>query len=319
SLASTPTTRSRLQSLADSDAGNADTAADSPSLATRRARIASELLESEEKYLRYLRLLTRYFEAPLRLSEDLMPADAHAAVFGNLAQIVQLNRELLELLQRQRKQQSHRPESTSRDSIGAAHAFCQLAPYLKIYSVYARHHMRAQAILERQMAASSRLLGFVRRAESRPEVQMRLDALLIMPVQRVPRYELLLTQLLRCTPTGHPDYPTLQRSVAQVSEVARHINDTVRSQQSAEELLAVQRSLRSAPKLLAPGRTLVKRGQLKKVDRAGGQARERDVMLFTDILLYARPPPDSTCCSVFPCTTAGLNACLKTARPACSA
>uniref|UniRef100_A0A1I8IGB6 DH domain-containing protein n=1 Tax=Macrostomum lignano TaxID=282301 RepID=A0A1I8IGB6_9PLAT len=235
SLASTPTTRSRLQSLADSDAGNADTAADSPSLATRRARIASELLESEEKYLRYLRLLTRYFEAPLRLSEDLMPADAHAAVFGNLAQIVQLNRhhmraqailerqmaassrllgfvrraesrpevqmrldallimpvqrvprELLELLQRQRKQQSHRPESTSRDSIGAAHAFCQLAPYLKIYSVYARHHMRAQAILERQMAASSRLLGFVRRAESRPEVQMRLDALLIMPVQRVP-------------------------------------------------------------------------------------------------------------------------------------
>ena len=42
--------------------------------------------------------------------------------------------------------------------------------------------------------------------ESRPEVQCKLPALLITPVQRVPRYRLLLEELVKHTSSDHVQY-----------------------------------------------------------------------------------------------------------------
>lgn len=50
---------------------------------------------------------------------------------------------------------------------------------------------------------------FVENQESRPEVQNKLSALLIAPIQRVPRYKLLLHQLHKLTKEDEPDYNSL--------------------------------------------------------------------------------------------------------------
>ena len=47
---------------------------------------------------------------------------------------------------------------------------------------------------------------------------------LIMPVQRMPRYRLLLSELLATTPDGHGDAAPLDGALAQVSEVCAHLN-----------------------------------------------------------------------------------------------
>ena len=54
--------------------------------------------------------------------------------------------------------------------------------------------------------------------KDRPELA-RLDllALLIMPIQRIPRYKLLVDDLLRSTPPHHPDHPDLQNVARAVS------------------------------------------------------------------------------------------------------
>jgi len=54
---------------------------------------------------------------------------------------------------------------------------------------------------------------------------LTLQSLLIMPVQRIPRHILLLTDLAKHTPTDHPDFAALSRAVERTRQVAAVIND----------------------------------------------------------------------------------------------
>lgn len=51
---------------------------------------------------------------------------------------------------------------------------------------------------------------FLDTTESRPEVQRKLISLLIAPIQRVPRYRLLLQQVILYSSPCDPDFKILQ-------------------------------------------------------------------------------------------------------------
>jgi len=55
--------------------------------------------------------------------------------------------------------------------------------------------------------------------------KLTLDALLIMPVQRIPRYELLLKELIKHTEPSHPDAAVLLEAQKQLHELALKIVD----------------------------------------------------------------------------------------------
>lgn len=52
-----------------------------------------------------------------------------------------------------------------------------------------------------------------------------------MPVQRIPRYKLLLTELLKYTPEDHSDYQDLAAAVSLVSGVVNSINEDIKRQE----------------------------------------------------------------------------------------
>ncbi|KFY18577.1 hypothetical protein V493_08504 [Pseudogymnoascus sp. VKM F-4281 (FW-2241)] len=51
-----------------------------------------------------------------------------------------------------------------------------------------------------------------------------LDALLVKPVQRITRYQLLLTGILKNTPELHPDYPSLHKSLGDIKRLLDNID-----------------------------------------------------------------------------------------------
>ncbi|XP_063900154.1 protein ECT2-like [Zophobas morio] len=55
-----------------------------------------------------------------------------------------------------------------------------------------------------------------------------LKALLIQPVQRLPRYPLLLEALLKATNGGHPDYENIRQAIENISQMTRKVNDVKR-------------------------------------------------------------------------------------------
>ena len=62
--------------------------------------------------------------------------------------------------------------------------------------------------------------------QAAPECKnLTIDQYLIMPIQRVPRHILLLTDLIKHTPPEHPDFAALSKAVERAKEVAVVFND----------------------------------------------------------------------------------------------
>ena len=50
-----------------------------------------------------------------------------------------------------------------------------------------------------------------------------------MPVQRIPRYEMLLKELCKTTPDDHPDHKDLQAALSSIKQAAQGINEAKRT------------------------------------------------------------------------------------------
>ncbi|GAA5979221.1 hypothetical protein JCM11641_001965 [Rhodosporidiobolus odoratus] len=114
-----------------------------------------------------------------------------------------------------------------------------------------------------------------------------LGGLLLNVVQRVPRYRLLLKELIEFTEEDHPDLRDLRTAFALVDGVASHLESQIQSHTNDLQILDLQRAFTNLESpLLTPGRRLLKTGFLRKLNRSGKQ-ETRTFFLFNDILLHA--------------------------------
>ena len=85
------------------------------------------------------------------------------------------------------------------------------------------------------------------------------------------RYKLLLEDVIKNTPDSHPDKTSLKEALEQIEHVAWHINEQLREHENNMKMVDIQKSLNGGfPKIIAPGRKLLKQGMLLKVPRTGG-------------------------------------------------
>ena len=138
-----------------------------------RLKAVNEVLSSEKTYLKHLETVEEFFMNPVR-ERGLLPNSDFATIFGDLPSIIQVNRELMTALE------------SSNDRIGKV--FLELAPYLKFYSTYANDFQSAVKLVEYWTEKNKNFRTLISNQESRPEVKHKLNALLITPIQRIPRY-----------------------------------------------------------------------------------------------------------------------------------
>ncbi|XP_052802295.1 rho guanine nucleotide exchange factor 39-like isoform X2 [Mya arenaria] len=213
-------------------------------------------------------------------------------------------------------------EYMEQTTVGTAFKF--LGPFLKLYSMYANNHQQASNTLQENLQKNEKFATFVAEQEERPEVNgLKLGALLITPVQRIPRYKLLLEDLLENTSPEHHDYLHLKEAAKQVGEIALHINEHVRQHENFQKMLLIQNSFdSSAPKILAPGREYLKEGKLNKISRRGGKSQERMFFLFSDLMLYGKPKlldsgsSSYSCCCLLPLRHCSVERVLGTVQSA---
>lgn len=98
-----------------------------------RLQAVEEILTSEKSYIKQLQILMKYFVEPLKVKE-ILSNDEFTILFGQIEMIYNLNKELLKNLE------------TDLDNVGKA--FLRLAPFFKLYSVYAFDYNRSQIVLQ---------------------------------------------------------------------------------------------------------------------------------------------------------------------------
>ena len=96
---------------------------------------------------------------------------------------------------------------------------------------------------------------------------------MITPIQRIPRYKLLLEQLLSLSKQSQKNetyIKNLNNAILLVEQAATHINEAIRDHENFRKLLDIQKKFASKTNpniLVVPFRRFIKEGKLFKVNR----------------------------------------------------
>ncbi|CAL7948653.1 unnamed protein product [Xylocopa violacea] len=256
-----------------------------------RYQAVQEILTTEVTYLRQLEILMEFFIQPL-FERNLLNHSLLSTLSENVKTLYNVSGELVKELKQ--------------DPQNIAGAFHKLAPFFKLYSVYAYDYEQVLSLLQTKQENDFIFKDFINKQETRPEVGKKLPSLLITPIQRVPRYKLLLQEVLQHTPVKHKEYNLLQVCLVEVEKAARHINTLIEQHEETQKLLKLQKYIVNPINLIKPGRKLIKQGALMRVSRRGSSAYRRYFILLNDTLLYCKGDPENTLtvCCVLP-----LNKC----------
>lgn len=168
-----------------------------------------------------------------------------------------------------------------------------LAPFLRLYTQYSLNYGKAEEVL-RTITQDKKIKQFLSEKASDSLCNgLDFSAYLIMPIQRIPRYRLLMEEFLANTPKEHADYIKLGEALSRIKAVALDVDKAIIEQERRDRMLKICKQFLDykEQELLQPGRSFIYEGELTKVCRK--ENKKRLFFLFSDLLVYAHPivPP----------------------------
>ncbi|PRP74676.1 hypothetical protein PROFUN_03598 [Planoprotostelium fungivorum] len=254
---------------------------------SHRTKIAREILSTERSYVGALEFTMKYFLKPLtELSETdkrILKPKTIDLIFSNLDQIYNANAPLLSALE-------SKLSNWSDDTSTIGDMFLEQVPEFVAYKHYLeRHDLTIRKL--RKLDKKSSWQAFQQEMKEQPgSLKGDLSFYLIQPVQRMPRYELLLKDLIKHTNENHPDYKNLKDALQSINELVISANEEMRKQAELEKLYKIQNKFTDLPSsvtIAVPDRKKVKDGMLVKVCRK--ELKRRYFCLFNDSLIYGAP------------------------------
>jgi len=259
-------------------------------LNSKRDHIANEILETEKTYIWNLQVAIELHEKTLLAaandSEITLDEEEVKLLFGNgnIQDIVNVNTILLDNLE------NRFDKWTDKQLIGDV--FLTLTPFLKLYTNYTSLYDTAVELISRKRKKDKELSKLLDNLQEHPLAQkLDINSFLILPVQRIPRYVMLLTDFLNNTDKSHPDYNDLSDSLSLMKKVADEINKSMNENENKRKCIELSKIFTETVELVEVHRLFVYEGQLKKQCRK--LRKPRKFWLFNDILLYGKPASSS--------------------------
>lgn len=276
-----------------------------PPLKRLRARhkIALEILNTEDTYLHGLHCLNDIFLQNLRsLPPDVLPPTTLKSIFSNIEVIYKYNT----LIQNKVKS---RVEKWFTEGMMMGDVFLKFADFLKVYTSYVNNYNQAFKNLTELYRDNPAVREALEKSRSHPHTQgAELQNFLITPIQRIPRYVLLLQDLLRNTEKSEKDHDMLVQAVKKVQVVADYVNEKKREAENLHAVYEIANHIVGYNKeqlgeLALPSRHYVRQGLLGVVEDISGitdsdierlspsQFKDRYIFLFNDFLLNTKHSP----------------------------
>jgi len=246
----------------------------------KKEKVKSEIIETEKTYCNSLGILILSFEKPMMACAEeigISPKEV-GTVFSNVDTIQRFHAALLGQLSIENN---------------TAKVFYKNADFLKMYTQYLNGYEQSIEILTNH-SKNKKFQAFL--AEKRDsDLCKGLDIMsyLIMPVQRIPRYELLLRELKRYTLPADEEFQDLQHAFEKIQKIAVHINENKRQIEQLSRLLEIESRLHGKEdigfEIISPDRHVLREGDLYQFNHTmvrGDHVRPRKMILFTDRVLW---------------------------------
>lgn len=250
-----------------------------------RKHVTMTLLDTEQSYVESLRTLMQGYMQPLKQPENSLLCDPSLVdeIFDQIPELLEHHEQFLEQVRHcvqtwhaQQKVGALLVQSFSKDVL------------VNIYSAYIDNFLNAKDAVRVAKEARPAFLKFLEQSMRENKEKQALSDLMIKPVQRIPRYELLVKDLLKHTPEDHPDHPLLLDAQRNIKQVAERINKGVRSAEEAERharvLQEIEAHIEGMEDLQAPLRRFLRQEMVIEVKAIGGK-KDRSLFLFTDLIV----------------------------------
>eukprot|EP01094_Clydonella_sp_ATCC50884_P014436 TRINITY_DN2487_c0_g2_i3.p1 TRINITY_DN2487_c0_g2~~TRINITY_DN2487_c0_g2_i3.p1 ORF type:complete len:462 (-),score=132.77 TRINITY_DN2487_c0_g2_i3:52-1332(-) len=249
---------------------------------SHRTKIAKEILSTEITYCHTLETIISLYLHALKgaaVTEKRITPPMLQTIFGNIELIYSLNSELLNELHNKVKEWDD--ASTCIGDI-----FLKIGAFLKLYAQYSNSYEQAMNVYQNEMESNPAFCAVVEECNRATNTDTRLHHLLIQPVQRVPRYVLLLQDLVKKTGDDHPDRQQLEKALSEIKTVTSHINESVRATERSRTLAGLASKGIPVETLLEPHRHLVAGDLHNVLLKGGGNPSKRYLMIFNDIFVH---------------------------------
>ncbi|XP_068971844.1 FYVE, RhoGEF and PH domain-containing protein 4-like [Bombus flavifrons] len=245
-------------------------------------RVAEELLATEKNYVNILRLIDQVFQFKIdqeNRAHPMFPPETVQHMFSNIKSIYKFHNDFL-LPQLQERMQNWESDRRIGDIMK------NFAPFLKMYTEYVKNFDYAMNLIQTLQIKVARFAAIIDEIQKLDEcAKLSLPHHMLSPIQRLPRYELLLKDYLRNLTEENADYKDTKKALELVSTAANHTNDAMKKIDKFKKLLEIQESIYDTTDLVSATRELVKEGRIVKISARSGDHQERHLFLFTDLLL----------------------------------
>lgn len=209
-----------------------------------RKQLLREILDTEMDYVKSLKLIIDGFLNPIRKSKILKDQQI-SSIFLSVELIAKIQDDFLKNIKNELEMPFPYQPKLGR-------VFSNWAPQLeKNYSEFISGFDEADKTLQKLLDTNSNFKKLIEKLQQNPECQsLPLQGILIKPVQRLPRYGLLLRDLINRTPSDHVDANGIKEALKSIEKVTSIANEQKREMENTKLLLEVERKLPQNSKLI---------------------------------------------------------------------
>eukprot|EP01094_Clydonella_sp_ATCC50884_P017236 TRINITY_DN2962_c0_g1_i1.p1 TRINITY_DN2962_c0_g1~~TRINITY_DN2962_c0_g1_i1.p1 ORF type:complete len:713 (+),score=283.44 TRINITY_DN2962_c0_g1_i1:127-2139(+) len=241
---------------------------------------------TEEQYVRSLQVMIDHFKKPMETMVrsgilDAITEEDIRGIFANVEEFFPINKHMKDQLKEVIDSWDH---NTS--MIGEL--FVKTAPFFKVYNKYGNNYETAIATLDRCME-DAKFAQIVQNLNEDLQGSVSLESLLIMPVQRIPRYNLLLRDLIAKTDDTHVDFANLSSALELYESVMEYLDADITLDENRKKFMSMSK-MKGAQQLIKAHRVLIKEEVLGLGgDRTDKKSKTKvQLWLFNDVVVHLK-------------------------------
>lgn len=246
-----------------------------------REKVCKEFLETEENYVNDMKTLfnvyAKAFKDSSKSEKPLISASDASLIFSDVEVIIGFNDAFLKKLSEEMAQYD-------RFKTNIADIVLEMAPFFKTYTRYCNNYDRTLQLVNKNKLNPEFKQFLLALDKDERTNRLGLQSYLIKPIQRIPRYRLLLQDLLKHTHKEHKGYKKIEDAIEKIKEVADHLNEAVRAFESTEKLLEIQSQFINKFHFIEPHRKPIKNGYFEFKDPNGSKIH---IHLFNDCIIHS--------------------------------
>lgn len=237
-----------------------------PKMLRQRQYALNEIISSEYTYQQFLTVLVEVYEPEF---SKFLTDEQIGLIFKPLLPLISASQLYVSAFEEECK------NGAKEAVIGPI--FRRKINIFETFSPFIPNYMKISTLVQ-SLTAENR--SFRKTLEKLERTNEPFSSLIVMPVQRMPRYSLLLREVLKATPEWHRDHRQLKMAIRKLEREQKKVDKKVREVNRRSKLLEIETSIRDCPKLLDDERRFIATWPLR------GQGME--LFLFTDLVLVVK-------------------------------